>query len=283
VDQRDEIEMHGVVVRVLSNAASDRGAVRTLNEDSVRAEAPVWIVADGMGGHERGDLASRAAVDAFTPLISLAAPRPSDVLDAVRAANDGVRAVPGSGMSGTTLTGLVLVEMDGAGPHWMAVNIGDSRTYRWDGRELEQQSIDHSVTQELLDQGLLTPEEALLPHAQRNVVTRALGADDEVEADVWLLPVRGRQTFLLCSDGLTKELADDEIARIIVFHDQQRARDADGLTLAERLVGAAIAAGGRDNVSVVVVESHLVDDVTTASEDTVDRDHALVEDTVPRG
>lgn len=283
MDQRDEIEMHGVVVRVLSNAASDRGAVRTLNEDSVRAEAPVWIVADGMGGHERGDLASRAAVDAFTPLISLAAPRPSDVLDAVRAANDGVRAVPGSGMSGTTLTGLVLVEMDGAGPHWMAVNIGDSRTYRWDGRVLEQQSIDHSVTQELLDQGLLTPEEALLPHAQRNVVTRALGADDEVEADVWLLPVRGRQTFLLCSDGLTKELADDEIARIIVFHDQQRARDADGLTLAERLVGAAIAAGGRDNVSVVVVESHLVDDVTTASEDTVDRDHALVEDTVPRG
>jgi PPM family protein phosphatase len=283
VEQRDEIDVQGAVVQVLFSAATDRGAVRAINEDSVLAATPVWIVADGMGGHERGDLASRAAIGAFTALVDAAPAQPREVLDAVRAANDAVRALPGSGISGTTLTGLALVDMEGAGPHWMAVNIGDSRTYRWNGRSLEQQSVDHSVTQELLDQGLLTPEEALLPHPHRNVVTRALGADDDVEADVWLVPLRGTQVFLLCSDGLTKELPDDEIARIIVFHDQQHSRDADGPSLAERLVGAAIAAGGRDNVSVVVVESQLVSDLTTTVDDTVERDHALVEDTLPRG
>ncbi len=281
-ESQQELVVQGAAVRLRHSAHSDRGAIRAINEDSILAAPPVWLVADGMGGHERGDLASQTVIETFASLAGSPAVTPHDVLDVVRAANEAVRALPGTGISGTTLTGLVLVEIDGGGPHWMAVNIGDSRTYRWDGRSLEQQSVDHSVTQELLDQGLLSPEEALLPHPHRNVVTRALGADDEVEADVWLLPLRSTQVFLLCSDGLTKELPDDEIARIIVFHDQQIARNVDGPTLAERLVGAAIAAGGSDNVSVVVVESHLVSDVLTLSEDTIDRDFALVEDTRPR-
>lgn len=278
----DEVVLEGAVVRLRHSAHSHRGAVREHNEDSVLAAPPVWLVADGMGGHERGDLASRAVIDTFAALIGEAAVAPRTVLDRVAAANDAVRAIPGTGLSGTTLTGLVLVDVEGAGPHWMAINIGDSRTYRWDGRTLSQQSVDHSVTQELIDDGVLTPEQALLPHVGRNVVTRALGAHDEVEADVWLLPLRGTQTFVLCSDGLTRELPDDEIARIIVFHDQQTARDPDGPSLAERLVRAAVAAGGRDNVSVVIVESQLVSDAVSDTDDTVDRALMLVEDTRPR-
>src|SRR5690606_9407700 len=157
-----------------------------------------------------------------------------------------------------TLTGVAIVDLDGAGAHWMTFNVGDSRTYQWDGRRLEQQSVDHSAVQELVASGVIDASEAA-SHPQRNVVTRALGADDEVEPDVWLVPLRGHQTFLLCSDGLTKELDDDEIARIIAFHDQQSAREPDGPTLPERLVGAAIAAGGRDNVTVVIVESEGVE------------------------
>jgi len=134
--------------------------------------------------------------------------------------------------------------------------------------------------QELIAAGVISPAEAAL-HPQRNVVTRALGAEDEIEPDVWLVPLRGRQTFLLCSDGLTKELDDEEIARIIVFHDQQASREPDGPTLAERLVGAAVAAGGRDNVTVVVVESE-VPDGAFDPEETIDRDPRLLEDTMPR-
>lgn len=279
---RDEVVVHGTPVQLRHSAHSDRGAVRAFNEDSVLAAPPVWLVADGMGGHERGDLASRAVIDTFAALSGATELTPRDVVACVADANVAVRAVPGTGLSGTTLTGLVLVTVEGAGPHWMAVNIGDSRTYRWDGRSLVQQSVDHSVTQELIDDGVLTPEEALLPHVGRNVVTRALGAHDEVEADVWLLPMRGTQTFVLCSDGLTRELPDDEIARIIVFHEQQSARDPQGPSLAERLVRAAVAAGGHDNVSVVVVESRLTNEVGIAVDDTVDRALMVVEDTRPR-
>ena len=112
------------------------------------------------------------------------------------------------------------------------------------------------------------------------------GADTIVDPDIWLLPARGRQTFLLCSDGLTKELSDDEIARIIVFHGSEQVRESDGLpiTLAERLVRAAVAAGGSDNVTVVIVESDLVGSDSTSSEDTVDRDAmpGFLEETKPR-
>jgi serine/threonine protein phosphatase PrpC len=169
----------------------------------------------------------------------------------------------------------------------MAFNVGDSRTYSWDGRTLAQLSVDHSAVQEMVDLGQITKEQAER-HPHRNVVTRALGAEDEVDADIWILPARARQTFLLCSDGLTKELSDDEIARIIVFHDSQAQRESDGLplTLAERLVNAAIAAGGSDNVTVVVVEAELAGvSGEGSSDDTVDRSalSGVLEDTRPRG
>lgn len=290
-----EVALSSVTAVLTYSAHSDRGAVRKLNEDSFLAQPPIFVVADGMGGHSFGDRASHAAVDAMHRIEEAEVlSDPQSVLDAIHAANDAVLAlssgedaVVGS-ISGTTLTGIALVDL---GPqenlHWMAFNVGDSRTYTWDGRHLVQLSVDHSVVQELVDRGHITAAEAH-SHPERNVVTRALGADSEVDPDIWLLPAAPRQTFLLCSDGLTKELSDDEIAHIIVFHHSAALRDSDSLpmTLAERLVGAAIAAGGSDNVTVVVVESDLLGTPTgVPSEETVDRDSlaASLEETTPRG
>ncbi|WP_243841886.1 protein phosphatase 2C domain-containing protein [Salinibacterium sp. ZJ77] len=256
------------------------GSVRSSNEDSFLAAAPFWVVADGMGGHADGDRASQAAIAAFAAARLVGPAQPSDVLGAVRAASTAVQSLQRGAISGTTLTGVALVDLPGGGPHWMTFNVGDSRTYIWDGSTLTQQSVDHSAVQELLDAGVIDAA-AAARHPQRNLVTRALGADPDVEADIWLLPLRGHQMFLVCSDGLTKELDDAEIARIIGFH-EERVADGDlSLTLPERLVGAAVAAGGRDNVTVVIVESELRDD-RLDPEETLDRDPRLLEDTIPR-
>ncbi len=294
VEIRREFALPHGTVRFRFSGYSDRGAVRKLNEDSFLTSMPLFVVADGMGGHSFGDRASQAAVGVFAAAFDTESPvQPQQVLDAVRGANEAVLTLTdgtesAGAISGTTLTGVAFVEV---GPsdnyHWMAFNVGDSRIYAWDGRTLSQVSVDHSVVQELVDLGQITRHEAD-HHPDRNVVTRALGADSEVDADVWLLPMKDHQTFLLCSDGLTKELGDDEIARIIVFHNAEELRESDGLpiTLAERLVNAAIAAGGSDNVTVVVVESELVGSPAAASgDDTVDRDAMprFLEETRPRG
>jgi len=294
IDVRHELSLPDVTAQFSYCAHSDRGAVRKINEDSFLATVPLFVVADGMGGHSFGDRASQAAIAAFSDSFPTDDPASAQrVLDTIRLANDSVLELtagegPGGAISGTTLTGLAFVDVGGENNyHWMAFNVGDSRTYSWDGRSLIQLSVDHSAVQELVDQGLITKLEAE-KHPNRNVVTRALGADDLVDADVWLLPARARQTFLLCSDGLTKELDDDEIARIIVFHDSEQLRESDGLpmSLAERLVSAAIAAGGSDNVTVVVVESELVGAAAPPSDDdTLERGglSRLLEETTPRG
>lgn len=302
MERQQQYDLDGVIVRLAFDGHSDRGAVRKVNEDSFVAAPPVFLVADGMGGHLFGDRASQAVAATFADTFATADPiRPAQIIDAIEQANQAVLALTAGdeflgSTSGTTLTGLALVATDETGiAGWMAFNIGDSRTYSWDGRHLNQLSVDHSAVQELVDLGQITRREAD-HHPDRNIVTRAIGADDDVDADVWLLPVAGRQTFLLCSDGLTKELTDDEISRIIVFHHSQqtRATDAAPIGLAERLVNAAVAAGGADNVTVVVVESELISstqrdasgDVTgDVNDETVDRDsmpHHL-EETRPRG
>jgi len=292
VDTRQEFDLPGVTVTFSVSAHSDRGAVRRINEDSYLVAAPLFVVADGMGGHAFGDRASQTAVAAFAQSIKPGHPAQAQlVVDTIKAANEAVLGLAGEAdgaLSGTTLTGVAFVDVGSTDNyHWMAFNVGDSRTYSWDGRSLTQLSIDHSAVQELVDLGQITKLEAE-HHPNRNVVTRALGADDIVDADVWLLPARARQTFLLCSDGLTKELDDDEIARIIVFHDSEQLRETDGLpiSLAERLVSAAIAAGGSDNVTVVVVESELVGaGAPPSDDDTLERGglSRLLEETTPRG
>jgi serine/threonine protein phosphatase PrpC len=273
--------------RIGASARTDTGSVRAVNEDSYLARSPLFIVADGMGGHARGDKASQQAIHEFDERIPAGSvPTPDEVLDTVAAANTAVRGLSqaedsGIAVAGTTLTGVVLVRTaEGAQRHWMVVNVGDSRVYNWDGRTLTQLSVDHSAVQELLDAGAIRPDEAA-QHPERNVITRALGADAAVEVDVWLLPAPGSQRFLVCSDGLCKELTDEQIAQILAAH---ASSDVPSASVADALVDAAISAGGRDNVTVVVVESQM-GDVGDDHESTLDRGAStseFLEDTRPR-
>ncbi len=235
-------------------ARTDVGRVRALNEDSFIARRPLFLVADGLGGHARGDAASRAAIRVFDEAFPDEAPaHPDAVLAAIADANTAVRALSlpddiGSAVAGTTLVGLIEVETDD-GTALLALNVGDSRLYAWDGSSLDQLSVDHSAVQELYEAGLITASQ-MDSHPERNIITRALGAEDEVDPDTWIVPAAEERTFLVCSDGLTRELTDDEIAGILA-----RALSDPSVDPARELVDAAVAAGGRDNVTVIVVRS----------------------------
>ena len=255
--------------RLVVSAQTAIGTVRSVNEDSYLAATPLFVVADGMGGHERGDRASQTVVAVLQDQLQEGTlPTPAMVLTAITDANVAVRALTGDNgqrlISGTTLAGLALVESQEGSVHWMAFNVGDSRIYSWNGRVLEQLSVDHSAVQELVDAGQIT-ELAARSHPERNVITRAVGAEDLVDADVWLLPIGGAQSFVLCSDGLTKELDDTAIARLLAEYGSDGA--AHPATIADALVDAANRAGGKDNITVVVLDcsiegAHLDDDNT---------------------
>ena len=261
------------------SAASDIGLVRTVNEDSLLAASPVYLVADGMGGHARGEVASQTVVRVFEEHIETDQPStPERILDAIHSSNDAVHDLSsaedyGSAVAGTTLAGVAIVDAgEGTGLCWMAFNIGDSRIYIWDGRDLQQLSVDHSAAQAMIDAGLLRAEDAQT-WPERNVITRAIGLDDHADADVWLIPINGRQTFLVCSDGLSNELTRDGMARIFAEYDRgDRAelgvragestdepvgeKNVSDETIADALIAAALAHGGRDNITAIVVESH---------------------------
>ncbi len=228
---------------------TDRGLRRELNEDSFIASDPVFAVADGMGGHEAGEIASGMCVRALAAMPQLASGERSVTAAVLQQyllrADSSIREVTGA-RAGTTLTGAVVVEQMGM-PYWLVMNIGDSRTYRLSQGQFAQVSVDHSEVQELVDAGEITPEQATV-HPRRHVVTRALGTGDETEADYWLLPVEEGDRILICSDGLTGELTDDHLFRILstVGHPQD-AVDA--------LIQAALRSGGRDNVTVIVVDA----------------------------
>jgi len=250
---------HGEL-RLQVASASHAGMVRAVNEDSLLAEPPVFAVADGMGGHSFGDRASATAVLALHEEFDPGqATDPDHVFAAIRRANSAVReltawAAGGTPLiAGTTLAGLAaVVEHPDAEPRWMVFNLGDSRVYRWGGEAdgLERVSVDHSLVQELMDAGLID-EDGARRHPERNVITRALGAADEVRAEAWLLPATQPQTFLICSDGLTKELDDGRIAELLAPVEPGESLDA----AVDRLLAAALSAGGADNISVVLVRS----------------------------
>jgi serine/threonine protein phosphatase PrpC len=258
VNGESSIAMGSSVLRLRYGVSSDVGRVRKVNEDSYLAQPPVFFVADGMGGHARGDAASQTVTRVFTEHIEENLPStPERVLDAIHSSNDAVRRLSseedfGTMMSGTTLAGLAVVDAgDGIGFHWMAYNVGDSRVYTWDGQTLAQLSVDHSAVQEMIEAGLIKAADAE-KHPVRNVITRAIGAGEFVDADVWLQPATGAHTFLICSDGLTKELSERELAGLMPAH-----AGTDLGQSADAFVAAALAKGGRDNVTVVLVESTL--------------------------
>lgn len=247
------------------SVATDVGAVRAVNEDSVYANPPVFLVADGMGGHAYGDRASQSLVAAFADHFTDHEPtHPVEVLKAIDEANTRVQQLiteedgPGA-VAGTTLSGIALVEVapnenSAVAPHWMIFNVGDSRVYGWNGRDVVQITVDHSAVQELVSLGVITAEEALV-HPDRNVITRAVGSDVEIETDLWLMPVQGHQVFVVCSDGLTKELDDRLISDTIRAH---MLDDSPEQSLSDTLVRLAVQRGGRDNVSVVSLESNAI-------------------------
>ncbi|MEZ5111317.1 MAG: protein phosphatase 2C domain-containing protein [Microbacteriaceae bacterium] len=278
-----DAQMLSAPIVVSAGAATDVGLRRRINEDSMLAQHPVFLVADGMGGHEAGEVASAAALAAFQPLVGLPSARVEDVVGVIDLARHSVDALAGgpSGGAGTTLTGVVVSQHGGDG-YWLVVNLGDSRTYRLAGGALEQISVDHSVVQELVDAGELTPEEAATA-VDRNVITRALGAGSDEDADFWMLPAAQGDRMLICSDGLSGEVDAATIREILsTLPDPQAA--------AERLVLQALANGGRDNVTAVVVDALAVvqhdpmDTLPRASDRDADRgsDDELDADTVPR-
>lgn len=236
------------MLQVVSGHRSDVGRVRRLNEDAVLAGARIWAVADGMGGHAAGDVASRLVIEELGLLDASGPLRPADLVRCIGGANDrivrhGAEHPKATGL-GTTVTGLALVSVGGA-DHWAVFNVGDSRVYRVMDGQLSRATIDHSETEELVLEGVITPEQARTHHA-RNVVTRSLGMPAAPEVDVWVLPQTPGERFLICSDGLTGELDDGAISAIVDDH------PAAG-PAADALVTAAVRHGGRDNVSVVVV------------------------------
>lgn len=226
--------------------ATDRGLRRPLNEDALLADRHLFAVADGMGGHEAGEVASGICVatlaegqDAAHGELTAA-----DLQQCMQAADLAIRRAAGS-RAGTTLTGAALVREAGV-PYWLVFNVGDSRTYLLSRGRLAQVTVDHSEVQELVDQGRITPEEAIF-HPRRHVITRALGTGEDSEADFWLLPVRAADRLLICSDGLTGEVRDEDIAEVLTRH----AAPQDAV---DELVQAALKSGGRDNITVVVVD-----------------------------
>jgi protein phosphatase len=254
--------LRGTTLRVRSGAATHVGRVRDHNEDSLIARGMVFAVADGMGGHAAGEVASRIAVEALATLVEHPPTRAEDVADVLREANDGIlqsqERDPGQRGMGTTVAGLTVVDAGGR-EHWVVFNIGDSRVYRLADNRMSMVTRDHSEVRELMDAGLIDAAEAAR-HPMRNVITRSLGSDPAPSPDVWVLPPTPGERFIVCSDGLSNELDDREIMLVARQY-------ADPQIAADQLVAAAVRAGGRDNVSVVVVA---VDDGAEDGEDDAD-------------
>jgi protein phosphatase len=244
-----------------SGSATDVGRVRTINQDQMLAASPLFAVADGMGGHAAGEVASLTAIEA----LKAAFEKDRSPAGLVAAAEEANRAVWDRGQTdpelrgmGTTLVAVALVASDGE-ERLAVIHVGDSRVYLLRQGELEQLTTDHSLVRELVDEGQLSEAEADV-HPHRHVLTRALGVDPEVTVDdIQVLPVRGDR-YLLCSDGLPRELTDNQIASVL------RRLEQPG-EAAKALVAEARARGGNDNITVVVVD--VVDDddqAKTASE-----------------
>ncbi len=255
-----------------SAGRSHVGMVRTINEDACLAmpELGLWVVADGMGGHEAGDVASRMIIETLqqTP------PPPSwlDFLNSVREAlhdvNRQLRRESVHHYQNRTIGSTVVVLL--AYEHQCAcLWVGDSRIYRLREGHLEQLTRDHSHVQELVDQGLITPEEAHR-HPLANVITRAVGSADQLEIDEVMHSLQDGDLFLLCSDGLNKTVTDEEIVRLLA-HSNHNSQEA-----VKAFIHLALMRDASDNVTTVVVNiDGIADESTVASESTA------LEDPIP--
>jgi protein phosphatase len=233
-----------VSLRIAEEAVrSDTGRQRNANEDSYFIRSPLFVVADGMGGAQAGEVASKAAAESFAGELPAAAPErvlEETIERANRTIHELARKDPSLAGMGTTTTAAIV---DLEGEEVAIGHVGDSRAYRLREGRFEQMTRDHSLVEEMRRKGQITDAQAE-DHPQRSIITRALGPEPEVQVDVQTVPVQDGDVFLLCSDGLTTMLGDDVIARIL--------GRATSLAAAVRaLVDEANRAGGRDNITVV--------------------------------
>ena len=251
-----------------SSSRTDVGCVRDANEDSCleKPDAGLWVVADGMGGYTAGDVASGMIVEtlgALEPQLRLSdfVEQIEDCLVTVNRELRDYAAKKETNTIGSTVASLVANDR-----HAVCMWAGDSRIYRYRRGELEQVSQDHALVEELVEKGVLTRQQAAA-HPQANLVTRAVGATDALFVDIEIVELEPDDVFVLCSDGLDKEVAEPEIAAAVESH--------QGGSLSNTLVELALSRGSRDNVTVITV--HIQS--TTDGESTDDDDDD--EDTIP--
>ena len=233
-------------LRLAWGGATDKGRVRAANQDAMYADRGLFVVADGMGGHQGGEVAANLAVRSL-------AGAEHDTTDALRAAvhqanqvvHDTSIARPELHGMGTTLTAIAVVS-DERGPHFGLANVGDSRIYRQRDGELHQLTYDHSYVAELIRRGDINEQEAA-NHPYRNMLTRAIGVHADVDVDDWEVEPEAGDRYVLCSDGLTNEVTDAEINAVL-------RQNPDVSEAARRLVQLANLNGGRDNSTVLIVD-----------------------------
>ena len=233
-------------MNVSVGAKTDVGRVREGNEDSYLANDPLFVIADGMGGHLAGDVASATAIEVIQERTGdLNADDPQTLAAMVKEANRAIWSKSGDDPSlrgmGTTCT-LVLLDA----PTAQLAHVGDSRAYLFHDGELKQVTEDHTLVGRMVREGRLQPEEAER-HPQRSIITRALGVDEDVEVDLLTLELVEGDRLLLCSDGLSSMLSHGSIAEILAETD-------DAQSAAELLIDGANEAGGEDNITVVVID-----------------------------
>ena len=233
-------------MKLASGARTDVGRVRTGNEDSYFVDSPLFVIADGMGGHAAGDVASATAVEVIQDKRSeISAADPQTLSDAIREAN---RAIWSRSSDDTNLRGMgttcTMILVDDA--RAQVAHVGDSRAYLFHDGEIRQITDDHTLVGRLVREGKLQPEEAAR-HPQRSMITRALGVDEDVEVDLFSLPLEEGDRLMICSDGLSGMVSEEEMTEVLNSEsDPQRAADV--------LVDKANDAGGEDNITVIVVD-----------------------------
>jgi serine/threonine protein phosphatase PrpC len=230
-----------VTSRFRVGARTDVGKVREGNEDSYMAREPLFAVADGMGGHRGGEVASKLALDTLKKAADRSQALPEVVKEANRVVHRKAAADRALAGMGTTLTAILA-----DGEHFRLAHVGDSRAYLVRDGELQRITKDHTVVERMVEEGRITPEEAEI-HPQRSILTRALGVEEEVQIDQATIEARPGDRVLLCSDGLTGMIGEDRILELLAQHDDPQAAS-------DVLVDAANEAGGVDNVTVVVID-----------------------------
>ncbi|WP_040163948.1 PP2C family protein-serine/threonine phosphatase [Microbacterium gorillae] len=246
VDSRVVTLSGGDTVTLTWHGVTDTGRRRDANQDAFLTAYPLFVVADGMGGHIGGEIASASTVDRLGGMVEKGKVTPKNIERALTRAVSDIVSHPETTDegTGTTLTGVYL-DLDASRESWVTINIGDSRVYLLRGDQLDQLTTDHSVVQELIAAGRLSPEEAE-NHPYGNVITRAVGPSERVTPDYVRVDIEDGDRFVICSDGLTKELTDYGIQHFLTENPEPAAA-------ADAMMQAALENGGRDNVTIIVL------------------------------